>query len=134
MKKDLAMWQNGLSRRKFSLLVVYILFFILYDFDHTKTGSIITGTAATIVESISPFIAMTGIGIPIAFALYTCSIGLKIIEDNKDLAANIEECKEFLLQWLIMCNNNLVVYDKYENLAIPYYGEKIKEEEMEEQV
>ena len=95
----------------------------------TKTGSIITGTAATIVESISPFIAMTGIGIPIAFALYTCSIGLKMSEDNKDLAANIKECKEFLLQWLIMCNNNLVVYDKYKNLAIPYYEEKIKEEE-----
>lgn len=95
----------------------------------TKTGSTITGTAATIVESISPFIAMTGIGIPIAFALYTCSIGLKMSEDNKDLAANIKECKEFLLQWLIMCNNNLVVYDKYKNLAIPYYKEKISEEE-----
>ena len=91
-------------------------------------GSNVAGTASTILKYISPIFAITGIGIPIAFALYTCSVGLKLSEDNNDLAANIKECKEFLLQWLIMCNNNLVVYDKYKNLAIPYYEEKIDEE------
>ena len=81
--------------------------------------------AAGLAEAASPLLAMTGVGIPLALALHTCAMGVKMMEETNELKSKVIDCKTYLLEWSKVCISNNVVYEKYNTMAVKYYEEKI---------
>lgn len=89
-------------------------------------GSSALSMAAKLADAASPLLAMTGVGIPLALALHTCAMGVKMMEETNELTLKVKECKTYLLEWSKVCISNNVVYEKYNTMAVEYYKKKIE--------
>ena len=86
-----------------------------------EVKSSVIGIMASVAETASPLLAMTGVGIPLALVLHTCSMGVKMLEDNNKLKETVKKCNTFTLKWSREYMINSVTIQKYKDLTNAFY-------------
>ena len=87
-------------------------------------GSSIVSIMASVAETASPLLAMTGVGIPLALVLHTCSMGVKMMEDNNKLKETVKKCNTFTLKWSREYIINSVTIQKHKDLTDAFYKDQ----------
>ena len=82
----------------------------------------------------APLIAMTGVGIPLALAMQTCSMCVKMWDDKNELSETIKTCEELLKQWSSHCINFNIIVETYKLEALKFYEGAIKQDSTKEDI
>ena len=85
----------------------------------------ITNALTSFSTTFAPLIAMTGVGIPLALAMQTCSMCVKMLDDKNELSKTIKSCEELLKQWSKHCINFNIIVETYKSEALGFYEGEI---------
>ena len=94
--------------------------------EDTQGTKSFTNALTSFSTTFAPLIAMTGVGIPLALAMQTCSMCVKMLDDKNELSKTIKSCEELLKQWSKHCINFNIIVETYKLEALGFYEGEIK--------